>query len=84
MNAKWRTVTNTTTVVILAAAVALYLCYRTYLYNSAVGHTYGAPLPPEAPYPIHQPQNKSGCQISVAVQLLARHLEVNCQYKMFA
>jgi len=42
----------------------------------------------EAPYPIQQPQNKSGCQISVVVypvevQLLARHLEVNnCQYKL--
>jgi len=45
---------------------------------------YGAPLPPEAPYQIHQPQNKSGYKITVAVQLLAHHLEVNCQYKMFA
>jgi len=32
-------------------------------------------------YSIHQPQNKSGYQISVTVQLLARHLEVNCQSK---
>jgi len=62
--------------------VALYLCYRTYLYNSAVRRPYGAPLPPEAPYQVHEPQNKSGCQISVAVQLLARHLEVNCYYKI--
>jgi len=45
---------------------------------------YGGPLPPEAPFQIHQPKNKSGYQISAAVQLLARHLEVNCQYKMFA
>jgi len=26
-------------------------------------------------------KNKSGCKISVARQLRARHLEVNCQYK---
>jgi len=57
------------------AAVALYLCYRMYPYNSAVRRPNGAPLPLEAPYPIHQPQgpqNKSRC------------LEVNCQYQNFA
>jgi len=30
------------------------------------------------------PQKSKVYQISVAVQLLARHLEMNCQYKMFA
>jgi len=64
--------------------MALYLCYRTYINNSAVGRPYGVPLPPEVPYPIYQPQDKSGCQISADVQLLAYHLEVNGQYKMFA
>jgi len=28
-----------------------HICYSTYLYNSAVGRPYRAPLPPEAPYP---------------------------------
>jgi len=63
--------------------MALHLCYRTYINISVVGRPYGVPLPPEAPYPIHQPQDKSGCQILVDVQVLAYHLEVNCQYKMF-
>jgi len=52
------------------------------IYNSTVGCSNGVPLPPEVPYPIHPLQNKSGCQISVAVQFLARHLEVNCQYSI--
>jgi len=38
--------------------------------NSAVGPYgapyLGAPLPPEASYPIHEPQNKSGCQSAIA------------------
>jgi len=61
--------------------VALNLCYSMYWYKSAVGRPYGAPLPLEVPYPIHQPQKKWVCKISVAVQLIAGHLEVNCQYK---
>jgi len=48
------------------------------LYNSAVWRPNGAPMPPEAPHPIRQPQDKTGYQISVAVHALqTRHLEVN-------
>jgi len=55
---------------------------------ASIGHLLPPPLgQQEAPHSLRRPiqyidqlQNMSGYQISVAVQLLARHLEVNCQF----
>jgi len=52
-----------------------------HIYNNAVGHRNGAPLSPEAPYPIHQPPKTVRITVTdISCCAAACWSQVNCQY----